>query len=395
MPHESPTPPLSEGAGGRLIPLSAPDFSGNEWKYAKECLDTGQVSAGGAFAGRFEEAMAAYAGAKHALACLNGAAALHLSLRLLGVEAGDYVILPNLASAAAAGAVAHAGAEPLLIDVDPDSWQLSLDLLEDFLSFNTVVNDEDELILKRDGRRLRAIMAVHALGNMADMEGLLFIARRYHLGVLEDASEALGSRFREKHAGAFGNLGVFSFDDGQLVATGGGAVIVTGEEALARRARRLSSLSGTSPGEHVPGEPGYDCRMANIPAAIGLAQLEQLPHFLERKKEIAAYYRQQLEGVGDIGFQRTTPGVDPNYGLFTIRTEKMRPLQQRLNAHAIESRPLWVPVNRLPMYSQCLYIRREDHSARLYDSCLSLPSSGKLADEQLEEVVKRMVEFFR
>lgn len=386
MSHESLTPPPSEGAGGRL--LFSPDFSGNEWKYAKECLDTGQVSPGGAFVGRFEQAVAAFTGAEHALACVNGASALRLALRVLGVAAGDYVVLPNLAPPAAAHAIALAGAEPLLIDVEPGGWQLSLELLEDFLGFNAVVNEQDDLILKRDGRRVRGILAVHALGNMADMESLLFIARRYHLEVLEDASGALGSRFRGKPAGAFGRLGVFSFDDGPAIFTGGAAMIVTGEEALARHARRLSSPGNGD-------EPGDDYRLPNIPAAIGLAQVERLPYFLERKKQIAAYYRQQLEGVGDIRFQAPTPGVELNYGLFTFCTDEMRPLQQHLGARGIESRPLWAPVNRLPAYSRCLYIRREDHSARLSECTLSIPSSTTLAEEQLEEVVKQIVAFFK
>ncbi len=377
-----------------MIPLSTPHLSGNEWQYVKECLDSGWVSSAGAFVGRFEAAVADFTGAKHAVACMNGTAALHLSLRLLGVEAGDYVILPNLTFVASANAISYTGAQPLLVDVDPASWQLDLDLLEDFLGLNSIVNEKDELVLKRDGRRVRAIMPVHVLGNMGDMERLLFIARRYHLEVVEDATEALGSAFNGQSAGAFGRLGAFSFNGNKIITTGGGGMIVTDEEELAQRARHLSTQAKTSPDEYIHDEVGYNYRLVNILAAVGLAQMEQLPQFLERKKAIDAYYRERLAGVGDIEFQAVPGGAAPNCWLFTFRTAQMRPLLQYLNGHGVQSRPFWMPMNRLPMYGQGLYIRREDHSGKLYESCLSIPSSSNLTDGEVEEVADRVRAFF-
>lgn len=377
-----------------MIPLSVPHLDGNEWKYVKECLDTGWVSTAGAYVNRFEAAVAEYTGAKHAVACMNGTSGLHLSLQLLGVQQGDYVILPNLTFVASANAIHYTGAEPLLIDVSPNTWQMDLGLLEEFLGMNTLVNDQDELILKRDGRRIRAIMPVHVLGNMMDMGQLQIIAQRFHLKVLEDATESLGSRFQNQHSGTFAPLGVFSFNGNKIITTGGGGMIITDEEDLARRARHLSTTAKVSPEEYIHDEVGYNYRLVNVLAAIGLAQMEQLPAFVQKKKEMDAYYRSQLAGVGDIRFQDITAGVDPNCWLFTFRTEKMRELLPYLNANGVQSRPFWMPMNQLPMFRNNLYIRREDYTGQLYDTCISIPSSIGLNGQQLESVCQHIRQFY-
>lgn len=373
-----------------MIPVSLPCLGGNEWKYAKACLDSGQLSPGGAFGGRFEQAFAGYTGAKHALACISGSAALHLSLKLLGVQAGDYVLLPNLSAPAAAAAISHAGATPILIDASPQDWQLDLNLLEGFLGMSTLVDDKDDLILKRDGRRVRAILAVHFLGNMCDMERLLFIARRYHLEVLEDAGEALGSFFGGKHAGAFGRAGVFSFEPGKAITAGGGGMIIAGEEELAQRGRRLSG----PPGEADQEEPAYDYRMPELLAAVGLAQMEQLPGFAERRKAIGAFYRERLSGVGDIRFQEAAGGAAPSNLPAAFLTARRRELQAYLKTHGIQSSSLPAPANQLPGYRAAIYIRREEQAARICGQGISIPGLPCLSEGQLEEVASRIATFF-
>lgn len=378
-----------------MIPLSVPHIAGNEWQYVKECLDTGWVSSAGAYVDRFERMVADYAGSPHGVACMNGTAALHIALQLVGVEPGDYVLLPNITFVASANSIQYTGAEPLLIDVHPHTWQMDLDLLEDFLMAMTFLNEQGDLVLKRDQRRIKAIMPVHVLGNMCDMERLQFIARRFHLTIVEDATESLGSYFQGQHSGSFGRMGCFSFNGNKIITTGGGGVIVSAEAELAQRAKHLTTQAKPTADEYYHDETGYNYRLVNVLAAIGVAQMEQLPAFIERKKAMDRYYREQLSGVGDITFQQVTAGVDPNCWLFTFRTEQMRSLLASLNAAGIQSRPFWVPMNQLPMYKKALYINRDNHSERVYQSSISIPSSVNLTDEQLQAVVDHIRNFYQ
>lgn len=370
--------------------LFSPAFpDGNEALYLRQCLDTG----GASFVGRYEQAVSVYTGAGHAIGCRDGAAALHLALKLLEVRAGDYVILPNIASAAAAHAISYTGAAPILLDIHPQNWQLDLDLLEDFLGLNTMVNGQDDLILKRDGRRVRAIMAVHLLGNMCDMERLLFIARRYHLEVVEDAAEALGSFYRDAHAGVFGRAAVIGFE-AQAAMPAGSAVVSTPEAGLAALARSMAMPAPFSPEEAIQQETGFDYRLSPFSAAAGLARMEQAQGHVKKQQAISSFYRQSLAGIGDIRFQAPAEGVTPNGRHFALHTARMRGLQQYLHTHGIESRPLWPPVNQLPMYQKPLYIRREEHAAAISGQTLRIPCHPQLADDQPTEIVNRIATFF-
>lgn len=190
----------------KLIPLSVPNIAGNEWQYVKECLDTGWISSVGEYVNRFEQMVADFAGAKYGVAAVNGTAALHISLLLSGVKLNDYVLLPNLTFVASANAIKYIGADPLLIDADPDLWQMDLDLLESFLQ-NDTIKKEGELFYKKDNRRISAIMPVHILGNMCDMDRLQSILSNYPIAVVEDATEALGTSYKGKHAGTFSKVG--------------------------------------------------------------------------------------------------------------------------------------------------------------------------------------------
>jgi len=372
-----------------MIPLSVPNIAGNEWKYVKDCLDTGWISSVGAYVTQFEQMVADFAGAKYGVAAVNGTAALHIALLLSGVKQGDYVILPNLTFVASANSIKYLGAEPLLIDADPALWQMDLDLLEEFLENETDEKD-GSLIYIKDGRRIGAIMPVHILGNMCDMDRFLSIVKKYPLPVVEDSTEALGSTYKGKSAGTFSPLACFSFNGNKIISTGGGGVIVTDDEALAKHAKHITTTAKASPDEYYHDEVGYNYRLVNVLAAIGVAQMELLPSFIKRKRECTAFYKQELAGVGDIRFQQELPDVQTNAWLVTIQTDKQQQLLDHLNANQILSRRFWMPMNKLPMYKDCVYIQRNDNADYIYRTCLSIPSSTNITDEELATVVKEI-----
>lgn len=370
-----------------MIPLSIPHLAGNEWEYVKKCLDTGWISSAGAYVTQFEEMVANYAGAKYGVACVNGTSGLHLTMHMHDVKLGDHLIVPNITFIASANAASYTYANPIFIDVDPDTWQMDLDLLEEFLATKTV-QKEGRTYLLSSGKPIKAIMPVHVLGNMCDMYRLVDICKKYNILVVEDASESLGSYYKGKHSGAFGEMGVFSFNGNKIISTGGGGVIVTNDEALAKRAKHLTTQAKADPNTYYHDEIGFNYRMVNVLAAIGVAQMEQLPTFIQKKKEIDAYYRQELVGVGDIRFQKVEKEVDPNCWLFTFSSSRQDMILKALASNKIIARPFWVPMNQLPMFNEHMYVSQNDHSKRVHAESLSIPSSVNLEEKQLAEVVR-------
>lgn len=373
----------------QVIPLSVPNIAGNEWKYVKDCLDTGWISSVGSYVNQFEQMVADFAGAKYGIAAVNGTAALHIALLLAGVKQDDYVILPNLTFVASANSIKYLGAEPLLIDADPALWQMDLDLLEEFLENETDIKD-GSLIYIRDGRRIGAIMPVHILGNMCDMDRFLAIVEKYPLPIVEDATEALGTSYKKKHAGTFSPLGCFSFNGNKIISTGGGGVIVTDDEALAKHAKHITTTAKASADEYYHDEVGYNYRLVNLLAAVGVAQMEQLPGFIKRKKEAVQFYKQAFAGIADIQYQQELPDTQTNGWLFTIQTSRQQHLLEHLNAKKILSRRFWMPMNKLPMYKDCPYIQQKDAADHIYNTCLSIPCSTSITDEQLEIVAREV-----
>ena len=380
-----------------MIPLSIPYLNGKEWTYVKECLDTGWISSAGEYVNRFEQEVAKFAGAKYGVACMNGTVGLHIAQVLSGVTSNDHVIAPNITFIATLNAIKYTGADPILLDVDLFNWQMDLDLLESFLQENTKIVWQDgqaQSILTSTHKRIKAIMPVHVLGNMGDIQRLLSIAKAFHLDVIEDSTEALGSFYKGKHAGSFGKFGVFSFNGNKIISTGGGGVIVTDDEELAKRAKHLTTQAKTSAMEYIHDEIGYNYRLVNVLAAIGVAQMEQFDEILSKKHYLDTFYRSQLNGVGDICFQAVLPEVNTNGWLFTFRTKHMRALLTHLNANSVQSRPFWMPMNQLEMFSENIYITKMDISADIYDTCISIPSSAGITQLELEEVVRQIKEFY-
>jgi aminotransferase in exopolysaccharide biosynthesis len=376
-----------------MIPLSVPNLSGNEWKYVKQCLDDGWISSVGNFVDQFENILSDYVGSKYAIACMNGTAGLHISLLVSEITQNECVIVPNITFIATLNAIKYVGATPILIDVDPDTWQMNLDLLDNFLSNNTYFIDQ-KCINKKNNKVIKAIMPVHVLGNICDIDKLLKIAKKYNLQIIEDSTESLGSKFNGKYAGTFGDFGVFSFNGNKIISTGGGGMIITDNKEYALKAKHLTTQAKSNKIEYIHDEIGYNYRLVNVLAAIGVAQMEQLDGILESKAKIDSFYRNELKGVGDIQFQKVNTNVSPNNWLFTFKTNKMRKLLDYLNSNDIISRPFWVPMNQLTMFQNEQYIFEQDNSTHLYNSCISIPCSSGISQEDMETVIKHIKIFY-
>jgi len=381
-----------------MIPLSVPNIDGNEWQYVKDCLDTGWISSAGAYVNEFEEAIQNYTGVKYAIACMNGTAGLQVSLNLAGVSSDDIVIAPNLTFVATLNAISYSGAEIALIDVCEDSWQMDIDLLQNWLANNTstkVVNGKTVTSDKTSGKKIGAIMPVYVLGGFIDIDKLVEISSTYGIPLIEDSTEALGSFKNGKHAGTFGLTGILSFNGNKIISTGGGGMILTNDKEIANRAKHITTTAKTDPLDYFHDEVGYNYRLVNVLAAIGVAQMENFESILKRKKEIDALYRSELYGVGDIKFQENDPKSSPNCWLFTFRTKKMRALLNHLNSNKIQSRPFWTPMNNLPMYKDLRYINDNDISNKIFKECISVPSSSNLTIDDQYKVISEIKNFYK
>ena len=377
-----------------LVPLSLPNLIGNEWKYVKDCLDTGWISSAGSYVNKFERMVADYTGMKHGIAVMNGTAGLHISLLLSGVQPGDYVIVPNLTFVASANAIKYVGAEPIFIDADPHTWQMDLALLEEFLETKTVLGENGLRFLKKNNKCVRLIMPVHIQGNIFDFDRFILICKKYKISFIEDAAEALGSKYKGKFAGTFGDLGVFSFNGNKIISSGGGGVIVTNNDELASKAKHITTTAKTDPLQYYHDEVGYNFRLVNVLAAIGCAQMELLNDFVIKKQQIGDYYRSLLSGIGDIVFQEVNQNVTHNNWLFTIKTTHQKKLLEYLNSNEIQSRPFWMPMVQLPMYKNDLYISKKDNSKMIHNECLAIPCSTGVTEQELEKVVFQIKKYF-
>ena len=381
-----------------MIPLSIPNINGNEWKYVKECIDSGWISSSGGYVNRFETAIQNYTGVKYAIACMNGTAGLQVSLKLAKVSEKDIVIAPNLTFVATLNAISYSGAEITLIDVCEDSGQMDVDLLQNWLENKTItkfVNNKPITIEKISGKKIGAIMPVYVLGGFIDIEKLVKISSTYGIPLIEDSTEALGSLKNGKHAGTFGLTGVLSFNGNKIISTGGGGMILTNDKDIANSAKHITTTAKTDPLDYFHDEVGYNYRLVNVLAAIGVAQMENFENILKRKKEIDTLYRSELHGVGDIEFQKNDSSSDPNCWLFTFRTKKMRQLLNHLNSHKIQSRPFWTPMNNLPMYKDLRYISKSDISNKIFKECISIPSSSNLTVNDQYKVISEIKKFYK
>ena len=362
--------------------LHEPLFAGNEGRYLAQCIETGYVSSVGSFVSRFEEELADYVGASHAIALVNGTSALHLTLVAVGVKPGDEVVVPAVSFVATASAVALAGATPHFVDVSSETWGMDPVELRSYLS-GALRRDGTQLINDETGRPVTAIIPMHTLGHPCDAEGLKAVADEFGLAVVEDAAESLGSFSGGRHSGLVGNAGVFSFNGNKTITTGGGGAIVTDNAELAERIKHLSTTAKIwHRFEFDHDAVGYNYRMPNINAALGVAQLEQLPHLLERQRSLHRKYEEAIGGLGMGSLRSGTPGTTSNYWLQAFLLDRALAPQRDeiLNAcldAGIPVRPLWKPLNTLSPY-RASPGAPTPVAADLYSRVICLPSSASL-----------------
>lgn len=376
------------------IPLSVPHMEGNELRYLAECVRTNYVSSVGPFVGQFEREFAAFLGVPHAVACANGTAALHLAMRLVGVEPGDEVFVSTLTFVASINAIRYQGATPVLVDAEEATWNLDPGL----------VVSEIERRARRGTALPKAVEVVHILGHPAHAEPIAEVCRRHGIPVVEDAAEALGATYSEgpwagRPAGSIGTIGCFSFNGNKIITSGGGGMLVAGDAAATGRARHLSTQAKEPriEGESWHDEIAYNYRLTNISAALGLAQLECLPGFLARKREIARRYDEGLADLPGVGLPPRAPWAAPSFWLYTIRIDPWRfgrsrqEVRQALASRGIESRAIWVPAHLMAPY-QGLPVLGGGVAERLFAEALSLPSSVGLTPEDQARVIRAIRE---
>lgn len=341
--------------GQRPVALHEPLFGGNESVYVKECIDTGWVSSAGKFVDEFERRLAEVAGSNHAVATVNGTAALHVALKVAGVQPGDEVLVPALSFVATANAVAHCGATPHFVDSEEKTLGLDPAALRDYL--NSMADRSGGSTRNRNtGRKLAALVPMHAFGHPANIDGLLGVAADFGIPLIEDAAESLGSLYKGRHTGTFGLMGVLSFNGNKIITTGGGGAILTQDAELARYAKHLTTTAKRPHRwEFFHDEVAWNYRLPNLNAALGCAQLERLDEFLDSKRALAARYRAAFADDPDVRFAEEPAGCRSNFWLNTVLLrDPSEPIRDRLLAAANDAgfmaRPAWELLNRLPMY---------------------------------------------
>ena len=370
--------------GTAPIGLHEPLFRGNEWAYVKECLDSGWVSSVGKFVDRFEADLAAYTRARYAVAVVNGTSALHVNLMLAGVEQGDEVLVPALTFVATANAVSYCGAIPHFVDSEVQTLGLDPLKLGEYLNTNADMR-QDGCYNRTTGRRIKAVIPMHAFGHPMDLDPLLDICKKFKIVLIEDAAESLGSTYKGKHTGTIGQSAALSFNGNKTITTGGGGAVLTNNEMIARAAKHLTTTAKLPhKWEFTHDRIGYNYRMPNINAALGCAQLEQLPGFLEKKRALADRYQAAFAGVSGVSVVSEPAFARSNYWLNVILLDdaissRRDALLQRFHAEGIMARPAWTLMHKLPMFRDC---PRMDLSIAesIERRLINIPSSAVLGD---------------
>jgi len=362
--------------------LHEPSFAGNEWLYLKECLDSTFVSSAGKFVDRLEVELAAYTGAKHAIAVVNGTAALHIALKLAGVGANDEVLVPALTFVATANAITYCSAIPHFVDSEERTLGVDAAKLREYLNASTAQHS-GQCVNRNSGRVIRALVPMHTFGHPVDLDGMLAIAQDFNLVLVEDAAESLGSYYHNRHTGTFGLLGTLSFNGNKTITTGGGGAIMTNDAGLARHARHLTTTAKLPHAwDYVHDEIGYNYRMPNLNAAVGCAQLEQLPALLAAKRELFQRYRRAFAEVAGVSLMAEPQHCQSNYWLQTLLLDTRHAphrdaVLQATNAAGIQTRPAWMLMNELIPFKD--YPSMELSGAQsLSQRLINIPSSSGL-----------------
>lgn len=366
--------------GSDFIPLSVPVFIGNEKKYLNECIDTTFVSSVGKFVDRFEEDIANYTGAKRAVVCVSGTNALHMSLVLAGVEQGDEVLTQALTFIATCNALSYIGACPVFIDVDKDTMGLSPYALRDWLTNNSEIKNGHCYNI-HSGRRIKACVPMHTFGHPVHLDELVEVCQEYHIELVEDAAESIGSLYKGKHTGTFGKIGAISFNGNKTITTGGGGMMLFNDIELGAFAKHITTQAKVPHRwefrhDHI----GYNYRMPNINAALGCAQLEHIEEFVANKRETAKAYEEFFKTIDDVDFFTEPENCRSNYWLNVVILKDKNSQQsflQYTNDNGVMTRPIWELMNRLPMFKNCENDGLKN-SIWFADRVVNLPSSVRI-----------------
>ncbi len=341
-----------------FLPLHEPRFFGNEKKYVNDTIDSTFVSSVGKYVDQFEKMIAEFSGTKYAIATANGTSALHIGLKLVGVDESCEVITQPLTFIATANAISYCNAKPIFVDVDKKTLGLSPTKLEEFLNEFTFINENGDCINKSTKKTIKACVPMHTFGHPCKIAEAVEVCEKYNIAVVEDAAESLGSYYKGKHTGSFGKIGIFSFNGNKIITTGGGGMIVTNDEILAKRAKHITTTAKTPhPYEYIHDEIGYNYRLTNLNAALGVAQMENLPIFIEKQRDLAKQYDTFFKDL-DIQFINEPSNSKSNYWLNAVI---LKDIQQRdsflkyTNDNGIMTRSIWRLMNKLDMFkaAQC------------------------------------------
>ena len=366
--------------GSSPVPLHAATFAGNEKKYLEQCIDTTFVSSVGEFVNSFEKMVADFTGAKRAVVCVNGTNAIHMALMLVGVERDDEVITQPLTFIATANAISYCGAHPVFLDVDRDTMGLSPSKMGEWLQANAEIRGE-ECFNKMTGRRIKACVPMHTFGHPVHLDELVVLCGQWHIELVEDAAESIGSYYKGRHTGTFGKVGVLSFNGNKTITTGGGGMLLFNDEKLADYCKHLSTQAKVPHRwefrhDHI----GYNYRMPNINAALGCAQMEQLPKFLASKRATADAYKNFFANHSDIRFCSEPENTRSNYWLCAVilpDKEKQLEFLTQTNDNGVMTRPIWELMNRLPMFAQA-QCGDLSNAEWLAERVVNIPSSVRL-----------------
>ena len=384
---------------GRFVPLSIPNFEGNERKYVDDALEQGWVSTGGAYITKLEEKLTEFLHVKKTAAVQSGTSALHLSLIACNVQPGDLVIVPTLTFIAAVNPVRYQFAEPVFMDCD-DSLCMDPKKLRRFCE-NECVTADGQLIHKATGKTVKAIVVVHVFGNMADMESIMDIAQEFHLKVIEDATEALGTqytkgRYSGKIAGTIGDFGAYSFNGNKIITTGGGGAVTARDPEKVEHLKYLSTQAKDDPHFYIHNEVGYNYRMTNLQAALGVAQMEELPEFIQRKQKNYRLYKQLLQKFSYGTLLSFREGTSSNQWFYSLKLDmeklqgkNMRDVITILQEQGVQTRAIWGLIHeQLPYQNAIAY---EMEKALYYSSCiLNIPSSTQITEDDIRFVVEQL-----
>jgi perosamine synthetase len=360
-----------------FIPLHEPRFVGNEKKYLNECIDSTFVSSIGKFVGKFEVMVAAFSGAKYAVATSNGTSALHTGLKLLGVDENCEVITQPLTFVATANVISYCNANPIFIDVDKETLGLSPSKLKEFLKEFTILNENGECVNKSTNKIIKACLPMHTFGHPCKIDEIVEICDSYNIAVVEDAAESLGSYYKGRHTGSYGKVGIFSFNGNKIITTGGGGMIVTDDEQLANKAKHITTTAKVShPYKYIHDEVGYNYRLTNLSAALGVAQMENLQLFIDKQRYLAKKYKDFFKDT-DIEFIKEPKDSKSNCWLNSVILKDKQTRDDFLkytNNNCIMTRPIWRLMNKLDMFKDA-QIGNLDNSEWLEDRVVNISSS--------------------